>query len=226
MSDVRIEASWKKALSQEFEKPYFNELMGFVKTEYDTAVCYPRGTRIFAAFDHCPLPNVKVVILGQDPYHGPGQANGLSFSVYEGIKHPPSLRNIFKELAGDLGIRASESGDLSHWADQGVLMLNSMLTVREGEAGSHQKKGWEEFTDAVIQVVNEQCQHVVFILWGSYAQKKGFHIDRERHCSIVSPHPSPLSAHRGFFGTKPFSRCNDFLKEKEIEPIRWDNPSH
>lgn len=221
MSSIQIEGSWKQALSVEFEKPYFTELMDFVRSEYSNAVCYPRGTRIFAAFDHCPLDQVKVVILGQDPYHGPGQANGLCFSVYEGIKHPPSLRNIFKELSGDLGVRVPESGDLSHWADQGVLLLNSMLTVRASEAGSHQAKGWEQFTDAVIQVVNEQCPHVVFILWGSYAQKKGFHIDRERHHSIVAPHPSPLSAHRGFFGTKPFSRANEFLEEKGLGAIRW-----
>ncbi|MCL4165457.1 UNVERIFIED_CONTAM: hypothetical protein GTU68_031485, partial [Idotea baltica] len=167
--------------------------MDFVRAEYEEHVCYPRGSRIFAAFDYCPLDQVKVVIIGQDPYHGPGQANGLCFSVYEGIKHPPSLRNIFKELSGDLGVRVPESGDLSHWADQGVLLINSMLTVRAAEAGSHQGKGWEPFTDAVIQAVNTHCKHVAFVLWGSYAQKKGFHIDRERHLSIVAPHPSPLS---------------------------------
>ncbi len=221
MTDIQIEASWKAALAEEFEKDYFKSLLDFVRSEYRDHVCYPRGSRIFAAFDHCPLDKVKVVILGQDPYHGPGQANGLCFSVYEGIKHPPSLRNIYKELSADLGVRIPESGDLSAWAEQGVLLLNSMLSVRAGEAGSHQGKGWEQFTDAVIQVVNQQCDHVVFILWGSYAQKKGFHIDRERHFSIASPHPSPLSAHRGFFGTKPFSIANGWLEEKGREPIRW-----
>lgn len=225
MTAVRIESSWQAALSDEFEKDYFQSLQEFVREEYENRVCYPRGSRIFAAFDHCPLERVKVVIMGQDPYHGPGQANGLCFSVYDGIKHPPSLRNIYKELSGDLGLRIPDSGDLSAWAEQGVLLLNSMLTVRAGEAGSHQGKGWEEFTDAVIQVVNERCPHVVFILWGSYAQKKGFHIDRERHLSIVSPHPSPLSAHRGFFGAKPFSRANNWLIEQGIEPIRWQSDS-
>ena len=221
MSMVQIESSWKEALSEEFDKDYFKSLQAQVKEEYESHVCYPRGSRIFAAFEYCPLDSVKVVIIGQDPYHGPGQANGLCFSVYDGIKHPPSLRNIYKELSADLGVRIPESGDLSAWAEQGVLLLNSMLTVRASEAGSHQGKGWEQFTDAVIQVVNERCEHVVFFLWGSYAQKKGFHIDRERHLSIVSPHPSPLSAHRGFFGTKPFSQANGFLKEKGLELIRW-----
>jgi uracil-DNA glycosylase len=211
MTAVRIERSWQAALSEEFEKGYFQSLQQFIREEYENRVCYPRGSRIFAAFDHCPLDRVKVVIIGQDPYHGPGQANGLCFSVYD----------IYKELSGDLGLRIPESGDLSAWAEQGVLLLNSMLTVRAGEAGSHQGKGWEQFTDAVIQVVNERCPHVVFILWGSYAQKKGFHIDRERHLSIVAPHPSPLSAHRGFFGTKPFSKANNWLSEQGIEPIRW-----
>ena len=221
MNAIQIEASWKKALTVEFEKDYFKDLIAFVREEYATQVCYPRGNRIFAAFDHCPLNKVKVVILGQDPYHGPGQANGLCFSVYDGIKQPPSLRNIFKELEGDLGQRAPESGDLSHWAEQGVLLLNSMLTVRAGEAGSHQGKGWEQFTDAVIQTVNDKCEGVVFVLWGSYAQKKGFHIDRTCHHSIIAPHPSPLSAHRGFFGTKPFSSINTYLKQRGDAPIRW-----
>ncbi len=221
MRGVQIETSWRQALAAEFEKEYFHELIDFVKEEYSTETCYPRGSRIFSAFDHCPLDNVKVVIIGQDPYHGPGQANGLCFSVYDGIKHPPSLRNIFKELSGDLGVRMPESGDLSLWANQGVLLLNATLTVRASEAGSHQKKGWEEFTDAVIRVVNEKCEHVVFILWGSYAQKKGFVIDRERHLSIVAPHPSPLSAHRGFFGSKPFSKVNNYLKEQGKTAIHW-----
>ncbi|NNC82522.1 MAG: uracil-DNA glycosylase, partial [Flavobacteriales bacterium] len=214
MSQIQLEDSWKKALTAEFDKDYFKALTTFITEEYRTHTIYPRGSRIFAALDACHLEEVKVVILGQDPYHGPGQANGLCFSVYEGIKHPPSLRNIFTEMSADLGVRIPESGDLGHWAQQGVLLLNSMLTVRAGEAGSHQGKGWEQFTDAVIQQVDKECEHVVFMLWGAYAQKKGFFIDKERHHIIASPHPSPLSAHRGFFGSRPFSRTNSYLKKQ------------
>lgn len=221
MNSVRLEPTWETALSDEFEKSYFIGLTDFIKEEYNSHTCYPRGSRIFSAFDHCPLDKVKVVILGQDPYHGPGQANGLCFSVYEGIKHPPSLRNIFKEMSGDLGVRIPDSGDLAHWANQGVLLLNATLTVRAGEAGSHQGKGWEQFTDAVISCVNLRRENVVFLLWGSYAQKKGFVIDRQKHHTIDCPHPSPLSAYRGFFGSKPFSRTNHYLLSNGKEPIQW-----
>lgn len=219
--DVQIEPSWKERLEGEFDKPYFKELISFVKTEYASHRIYPAGSRIFSAFDHCPFDKVKVVILGQDPYHGEGQANGLCFSVFSGTKHPPSLRNIFKELEMDLGIRKAESGDLSRWAEQGVLLLNATLTVRAKEAGSHQNKGWEEFTDAVIRALNEEKHGLVYMLWGSYAQKKGFVINREANEVIISPHPSPFSAHRGFFGSKPFSRCNTFLHGLGKEGIRW-----
>lgn len=221
MTQVQIERSWRDSLKEEFEKDYFKTLIDFVTKEYKENTCYPRGSKIFSAFESCPLDSVKVVIIGQDPYHGPGQANGLCFSVNEGIKHPPSLRNIFKELSADLGIRAPESGDLSRWAEQGVLLLNATLTVRASEAGSHQKKGWEEFTDAVIRVVNEQKEKVVFVLWGSYAQKKGFVIDRSKHDCIVAPHPSPLSAHRGFFGSRPFSQVNHCLVASGKSQIQW-----
>lgn len=222
MSYVRIEESWKAALQPEFEQDYFKELIAYVKREYAKGTCYPPGKQMFAAFDHCPIERVKVVILGQDPYHGPGQANGLCFSVSPGQAHPPSLRNIFKELATDMGIRTPQSGDLSRWADQGVLLLNAMLSVRAGQAGSHQGKGWETFTDAVVQAVNEHCEHVVFILWGSYAQKKGFKVDRERHHVLSAPHPSPLSSHRGFFGSRPFSQANAYLEEHGKRRIDWN----
>lgn len=218
---VRIESSWKQRLLTEFEKPYFHELMAFVKDEFNTGLMYPPAKSIFAAFDACPFDEVKVVILGQDPYHGQGQANGLAFSVAEGIKHPPSLRNIFKELEMDLGIRATESGDLSRWAKQGVLLLNATLTVRAKTPGSHQGKGWEQFTDAVIASLNGEKKNVAYMLWGSYAQKKGFVIDREANKVIISPHPSPFSAHRGFFGSKPFSTANDYLKSCGSKPIAW-----
>ena len=221
MNEVRIESSWKQALQSEFDASYFTELTDFVKSAYTSGTCYPPGKLIFSAFDNCPLHEVKVVIIGQDPYHGPGQANGLCFSVNPGVQLPPSLRNIYKELSMDLGKHPPSTGDLSHWAKQGVLMLNATLTVGAGAAGSHQGKGWEQFTDAVIQVVNHQVEHAVFILWGSFAQKKGFHIDRERHLSLAAPHPSPLSAHRGFFGSRPFSQTNAFLKEKGLTSIDW-----
>ncbi|NNK81111.1 MAG: uracil-DNA glycosylase, partial [Flavobacteriales bacterium] len=184
MNSIQMESSWKEALSDEFDREYFKDLTSFVREEYRSTTCYPRGSKIFAALEHCPIDQVKVVILGQDPYHGPGQANGLCFSVYEGIKHPPSLQNIFKELSADLGVHIPESGDLSHWADQGVLLLNAMLTVRAGDAGSHQGIGWEQFTDAIITEIDKRKKNVVFILWGSYAQKKGFVIDRSKHHTI------------------------------------------
>jgi uracil-DNA glycosylase len=220
-NDVRIESTWREALHDEFESTYFHELISFVKEEYVQGPCYPKGKDIFRAFDSCPLPQVKVVIIGQDPYHGPGQAHGLCFSVPEGVTFPPSLRNIFMELAADLGVRVPHSGDLSDWADQGVLLLNATLTVRAREAGSHQKKGWERFTDAVVHTVNEHCEHVVFILWGSYAQKKGFQVDRKKHLVLTAPHPSPLSAHRGFFGSRPFSQTNEYLRSHGRLPIQW-----
>jgi len=218
---VNIESTWKAALKDEFEKEYFIELTEFVKANYSYQTCYPAGKNIFKAFEKCPLSRVKVVLLGQDPYHGPGQANGLSFSVDPGVALPPSLQNIFKELQADLGQHPPSSGDLSSWAEQGVLLLNSTLTVQAHQAGSHQKKGWETFTDAVISAVNEHCQHVVFILWGSYAQKKGFVVDSAKHKVIASVHPSPLSAYRGFFGSRPFSQSNEYLKEVGKKPIDW-----
>ncbi|MGN0257199.1 MAG: uracil-DNA glycosylase [Bacteroides sp.] len=220
--NVQIEESWKWRLQGEFEKPYFKELTDFVREEYRQRVVYPPGKLIFNAFNLCPFDRVKVVLIGQDPYHGPGQAQGLCFSVNEGIKHPPSLVNIFKELESDLGIATPSSGSLVHWAEQGVFLLNATLTVREHEAGSHQNRGWEQFTDAVIRSLATEKEHLVFILWGGYAQRKGAFIDRSRHLVIASPHPSPLSAYHGFFGTKPFSRTNDYLKAHGIEPIDWE----
>lgn len=219
--NVHLEDSWKFRLENEFSKPYFEALISFVKSEYQTHTCYPPGKRIFAAFDHCSFDQVKVVILGQDPYHGPGQANGLCFSVQDGIAKPPSLLNIFKEIKNDLNLPIPESGNLERWADQGVLLLNATLTVRAHTAGSHQNKGWETFTDSVIRVINEQKEHVVFILWGSYAQKKGSFIDTSRHLVLKSVHPSPLSAHNGFFGNHQFSQTNEYLTGKGKSPIRW-----
>lgn len=218
---VNIEGSWKAVLANEFEKDYFVRLTDFVKQEYKTKVVYPPASKIFAAFDTTPFKEVKVVILGQDPYHGPGQANGLSFSVNDGIRFPPSLQNIYKELEDDLKQPVPTSGDLSAWANQGVLMLNATLTVEASKAGSHQKKGWETFTDAVIEKLNQEKENVVFILWGSYAQKKGAKIDRHKHYVIESAHPSPLSVYRGFWGSKPFSKTNEYLKSKNIAPIHW-----
>ena len=219
--EVKIEQKWKEVLVDEFDKNYFKELTNFVKQEYQTKTIYPPASKIFAAFDSTPFDELKVVILGQDPYHGPNQANGLSFSVNDGIKFPPSLQNIYKELNDDLGNEIPTSGDLSHWAKQGVLMLNATLTVEATKAGSHQKKGWETFTDAVIEKLNQEKENIVFILWGSYAQKKGAKIDRKKHYVIESAHPSPLSVYRGFWGSKPFSKTNDFLKSKNITPINW-----
>lgn len=219
--DVKIEPGWKSRLSPEFEKDYFTSLAGFIKDEYHKTTIYPPGALIFNAFNVCPFDKVKAVILGQDPYHGPGQAHGLCFSVREGVEFPPSLINIFKETWSDLGIPRPASGDLTRWAVQGVLLLNATLTVRAHQAGSHQKKGWEEFTDYAVKVLNDEKKHIVFFLWGAYAQKKGEAIDRSRHLVLESVHPSPLSASRGFFGNKHFSRCNDYLTSNGIEPIDW-----
>lgn len=219
--DVKIEPGWKSRLRPEFEKEYFLRLIDFVRDEYRITVIYPPGSLIFNAFDICPFEKVKAVIIGQDPYHGPGQAHGLCFSVKEGVDFPPSLINIFKEIESDLGISRPESGDLTRWAKQGVLLLNATLTVRAHQAGSHQKKGWEEFTDYVIRVLNSEKKNLVFFLWGAYAQKKGESIDRSRHLVLESVHPSPLSASRGFFGNRHFSRCNDYLISSGIEPVDW-----
>ncbi len=221
MVDVKIEDSWKSKLQSEFEKTYFVNLSNFVREEYGKARIYPPGSRIFAAFDACPFEDVKVVVLGQDPYHGPKQANGLAFSVNEGVRVPPSLLNIYKELESDLGVSPPVSGDLQRWAEQGVLLLNATLTVRQSSAGSHQGKGWEEFTDSVVRLLSEEREHLVFILWGAYAQRKGEVIDRSKHLVIESPHPSPLSASRGFFGSKPFSKTNAYLRENGRAEIDW-----
>lgn len=219
--DVKMESSWKEVLKDEFEKSYFQNLVEFVQNEYKTQTIFPAGNKIFAALDHTPFDKVKVVILGQDPYHGIGQAHGLSFSVPDGIPHPPSLKNIFKELASDLGNSIPSSGNLERWADQGVLLLNATLTVRAGQAGSHQKKGWEQFTDAIIRNLSEKQSHLVFILWGAYAQKKGVVIDSTKHCILKSVHPSPLSVYNGFWGSKPFSQTNAYLKSFGKEEIIW-----
>lgn len=219
---VHISDSWKTELQDEFEQDYFKDLEAFVRSEYAEYTCYPRCDEIFAAFDHCPFDRVKVVILGQDPYHGENQANGLCFSVHEGVKHPPSLVNIFKELEADTGKAYPESGDLAGWADQGVLLLNATLTVRSSLAGSHQKRGWEIFTDAVIQKLSQKKDPVVFLLWGGFAQKKGKMIDQKKHLVLNSGHPSPLSANRGYwFGNRHFSQTNDFLKSQGKPGIRW-----
>ncbi|MBQ8423979.1 MAG: uracil-DNA glycosylase [Coprobacter sp.] len=219
--NVRIEESWRERLQQEFDAPYFEQLTAFVRNEYATTTVYPPGGQMFAAFDACPFDKVRVVILGQDPYHEPGQAHGLCFSVNDGVQFPPSLQNIFKEINADLGIPVPRSGNLARWARQGVLLLNATLTVRAHSAGSHQNKGWERFTDAVIHRLAQEREHLVFILWGSYAQRKGDFIDTSRHLVLKSAHPSPLSAYRGFFGNKHFSRANAYLAEHGIEPIQW-----
>lgn len=219
--DVRLEESWKNALSEEFDKAYFQSLVEFVKQEYLSKQVFPQGSNIFRAFDATPFQEVKVVILGQDPYHGPGQANGLCFSVNEGVRIPPSLSNIYKEVEANTGRKVSPSGDLNRWAEQGVLMLNATLTVRSHEAGSHQNKGWEDFTDAAIRILNEHKKGVVYMLWGSYAQKKGSFIDGESNLVLKSPHPSPLAAHRGFFGNGHFSKANDYLKRMGKTEIAW-----
>ncbi len=219
---VKIHPSWQAQLEIEFEKPYFHSLITFVKEEYANHRCFPKGSQIFSAFDFCPFDDVKVVIIGQDPYHGYGQANGLCFSVNDGIAFPPSLINIFKEIEQDLTIPFPQSGNLERWAKQGILLLNATLTVRESEAGSHQNKGWEDFTDAVIQRISDQKENVVFLLWGGFAKKKGAKIDRSKHCVLETGHPSPLSANRGlWFGNKHFSKTNEFLKLKELSVINW-----
>lgn len=219
--DVKIEESWKKQLSEEFEKPYFEQLTEFVKQEYATQTVYPPARLIFNAFEQCPFDKVKVVILGQDPYHGPGQAHGLCFSVNDGVDFPPSLRNIFKEVKEDTGSPIPATGNLERWARQGVLLLNATLTVRAGQAGSHQKKGWEKFTDTAIHKVADRLQNVVFILWGNYAISKSEFIDPSKHLILKSVHPSPLSASRGFFGNKQFSTANDYLMRHGKDPIKW-----
>ncbi|MBT8394825.1 MAG: uracil-DNA glycosylase [Bacteroidia bacterium] len=220
--NVRIHHSWKPHLQQEFDKPYFKDLVDHVKKEYASFKCYPPGNQIFNAFEHCYFDKVKVVIIGQDPYHGIGQAHGLCFSVNDGIQHPPSLINIFKEIEKDLGIPYPKSGNLTKWADQGVLLLNATLTVRAHQAGSHQKKGWELFTDSVIQAVSNNKSNVVFLLWGGFAKSKIKLIDNNKHCILMAGHPSPLSANRGFwFGNKHFSKTNDYLKSKGITTINW-----
>jgi uracil-DNA glycosylase len=219
--DVKIGESWKSKLHDEFEKEYFIKLAGFIKEEYRINTIFPPSSLIFNAFNLCPFQSVKAVIIGQDPYHGPGQAHGLCFSVREGVDFPPSLVNIFKEIKSDLGHEKPVNGDLGRWASQGVLLLNATLTVRAHQAGSHQKKGWEQFTDSVIGILNNEKKDIVFFLWGAYAQKKGESIDRSKHLVLESVHPSPLSASRGFFGNKHFSRCNEYLIEHGIEPIDW-----
>lgn len=219
--DVKIEQSWKDCLAEEFDKPYFSQLTDFVRDEYGKGRVYPPGALMFNAFNHCPFDKVKVVLLGQDPYHEPGQAHGLCFSVQDGVRFPPSLINIFKEIQSDLGMPIPKSGDLTRWADQGVLLLNATLTVRAHSAGSHQNKGWELFTDAVINRLANQREHIVYILWGSYAQRKGGMIDRHKNLVLQSPHPSPLSASRGFFGNKHFSQANEYLQKMGQTPIEW-----
>lgn len=220
--DVKIEASWKEALKEEFGQEYFKTLRQFIKEEYEHSIIYPAPRNIFRAFELCPFDTVEVVILGQDPYHGQNQANGLCFAVNPGVQIPPSLQNIFKELAADLGEPVkNKTGDLERWGKQGVLLLNATLTVEAHKAGSHQGKGWEQFTDAVIRKLSEDREHLVFVLWGNYAKAKGAHIDRTKHLVIESPHPSPFSAFSGFFGSKPFSKTNDYLIRYNKKPIDW-----
>lgn len=219
--NVKIESSWQEALKDEFTKPYFKNLTEKIKDAYLQEVVYPHPKNIFNAFAFCPFDQVKVVILGQDPYHGTGQAHGLSFSVPDDIKIPPSLQNIYKELKSDIGKEIPPSGNLEHWAKQGVLLLNATLTVRAGVAGSHQGLGWETFTDTIIKTISDQKEHIVFILWGKYAEAKTNLIDKEKHLIITSPHPSPFSAYTGFFGSKPFSKTNEYLEKHGLEKIEW-----
>ena len=219
--EVKIEESWKRRLSGEFEQPYFHELADFIRQEYTTRQVFPPGKLIFHSFEQSPFDLTKVVILGQDPYHGPGQAHGLCFSVPEGIELPPSLQNIFKEIGNDLGLPYPPNGNLDRWAKQGVLLLNATLTVQANRAGSHQNRGWERFTDRVIRILAEEKEHLVFMLWGSFAQKKGEFIDRSRHLVLTSPHPSPLSSYRGFFGNRHFSKTNQYLEMHGVGPIQW-----
>ena len=219
--NVKIENSWKEAIADESEKPYFTNLVEFVRKEYASGICYPPGNLIFNAFNHCPFNDVKVVIIGQDPYHEPGQANGLCFSVAEGVRFPPSLENIFKEVQADTGKPTPANGDLTRWVEQGVLLLNATLTVRAHQAGSHQNKGWEEFTDAAIRALATKRSGIVYMLWGAYAQRKGALIDREKNLVLQSAHPSPLSAYRGFFGNHHFTLANDYLTKQGKTPINW-----
>lgn len=222
---IQLETSWKERLLPEFDKEYMQNLRTFLRGEREKRkVIYPRGAEYFAAMNHTPFDKVKVVIIGQDPYHGLNQAHGLCFSVRRGVDIPPSLQNIYKELKSDLGIPPAQHGNLESWANQGVLLLNATLSVEGGKAGSHQKKGWEQFTDAIIDRLNRERSDLVFVLWGSYAQKKGEFIDRTRHLVLAGPHPSPLSAHRGFFGCKHFSRINEYLQSKGRQPIDWKLP--
>ena len=219
--DVIIENSWKDKLQDEFEKSYFKTLTNFIRNEYKTQKIFPPANLIFNAFDKCPFDEVKVVVIGQDPYHNIDQANGLAFSVNEGVRIPPSLVNIYKEIESDLGKTISKSGNLEHWSKQGVLLLNATLTVRAHTPASHQGKGWEQFTDTVIDTLSKECAGLVFLLWGNYAQQKGKNIDANKHLVLKSPHPSPLSAHRGFFGNKHFSTANDYLIKHNKKPINW-----
>ena len=220
--DIQLHPEWLEAIGGEFDKDYMKRLRAFLlERSRAGATVYPPGPQIFNALDSTPLSKVKVVILGQDPYHGPGQAHGLCFSVQAGVRPPPSLVNIFKEIESDLGTPAPNHGCLQAWADRGVLLLNAVLTVERGNAGSHQGRGWEQFTDAAVRAVNERCENVAFLLWGSHAQKKGAGIDRQRHLVLNAPHPSPLSAHRGFFGCRHFSRANEWLESRGVEPIDW-----
>lgn len=221
MGTVKIHQSWLNILNEEFEKEYFGNLVKFVKQEYSGKTIYPEGKNIFRAFELCPFESVKVVILGQDPYHGAKQANGLCFSVNEGISLPPSLQNIYKEISSDLNIQMPHKGNLDNWARQGVLLLNATLTVRANQAGSHQNQGWEQFTDAVIKAISDQKEHIVFLLWGKYAQDKGKVIDRTKHHILTAAHPSPFSAHSGFFGCSHFSKTNEYLKSISEKPIDW-----
>mgnify|MGYP001297703744 CR=1 FL=1 len=219
--NIKIEHSWKKLLYEELKKDYFKNLVNFVKQEYSEKKIYPPGKLIFKAFENCPFNNLKVVIIGQDPYHGYNQANGLCFSVSDGIKKPPSLLNIFKELKSDLNLEIPTSGNLERWSTQGVLMLNSILTVEKGEPGSHKKKGWEKFTDCIIEIINHNKSNIVFMLWGAYAQKKGEKINKNKHLVLESAHPSPFSADRGFFNQNHFSKCNEYLKRHNKMKIMW-----
>ncbi len=225
--DVKLPAAWKELMAPEFEKPYFRELTGFVRAEYTAAAAgtgppvYPAARNIFRAFDKCGLDELKVVIIGQDPYHGPGQANGLCFSVNDGVPFPPSLRNIFKEIASDIGTPTPPTGNLDRWADQGVLLLNAGLTVREGQANSHSDRGWQTFTDAVVGALGEVKQEVVYMLWGAFAQRKGERLDGVHNLILKAAHPSPLSAHNGFFGCRHFSQANEYLARNGKTPIQW-----
>jgi uracil-DNA glycosylase len=219
--NVKICDTWKKVLKDEFQKEYFLQLVDFVKSEYQQNTIYPPGRLIFNAFDHCSFTDTRVVIIGQDPYHNPGQANGLCFSVQEGVPMPPSLANIFKEIKSDLGKEIPPNGNLERWAAQGVLLLNATLTVRANAPGSHQKKGWEVFTDAVIKIISDQKDGIVFLLWGAYAQQKGKIIDNQKHLVLQSAHPSPFAANKGFFGNKHFSKTNDWLADKGMQLIEW-----